>query len=131
MYSSLEQVNFLVICSNMDMSTFYIQDPENETQPHFSVKVKVSTQSIKIADSHSDVSMSMYTVVSIKLVPIEDVINDHPRENHNNIKTVHEQIRDSDLLRTLRAKELLLNAAIEVLRLEWSTFRPEMTIGVW
>ena len=42
--------------NHLYLSNISLQDPENDSQPHFSVKVKISTEFIKIADSHSDVS---------------------------------------------------------------------------
>lgn len=34
-----------------------VQDPESESRPHFAVKLKISTGSIRIADSNTDVSV--------------------------------------------------------------------------
>ena len=38
-----------------------VQDPESESRPHFAVKLKVSTEAIRIADSTAGVSIVAYT----------------------------------------------------------------------
>lgn len=41
-----------------------VQDPESESRPHFSVKLKVSTEAIRISDSSTDVSLNSGKVQS-------------------------------------------------------------------